>query len=108
MLPVPVPDPYSEFLPDPTRTRGFTRTRRVNSTTSRTRSLMPLVRKYLASKSFQSLLTNQTCLYTLQATSNQYLHYSSLPSSHLPVLPDHPSVPLRSLTSHLRLPLPIN
>ena len=27
-LPVPVPDPYSKLLPDPTRTRGYTRTRR--------------------------------------------------------------------------------
>src|SRR6218665_1803605 len=26
-LPVPVPDPYSKLLPDPTRTRGYTRTR---------------------------------------------------------------------------------
>ena len=34
MLALPVPDPYSEFLPDPTRTRVFTRTRRVISTTS--------------------------------------------------------------------------
>src|SRR6218665_110478 len=28
-LPVPVPDPYSKFRPDPTRTRGYTRTRQV-------------------------------------------------------------------------------
>src|SRR6218665_2343467 len=26
-FPVPVPDPYSKLLPDPTRTRGYTRTR---------------------------------------------------------------------------------
>src|SRR6218665_308888 len=26
-LAVPVPDPYSKLLPDPTRTRGYTRTR---------------------------------------------------------------------------------
>src|SRR6218665_2409390 len=26
-LPVPVPDPYSKLLPNPTRTRGYTRTR---------------------------------------------------------------------------------
>ena len=25
--PLPVPDPYSKLLPDPTRTRGYTRTR---------------------------------------------------------------------------------
>ena len=30
------PDPYSPFLPDPTRTRGYTRTRRFTSATSRT------------------------------------------------------------------------
>src|SRR6218665_843370 len=28
-LPVPVPDTYSKFLPDPTRTRGYTRTRQL-------------------------------------------------------------------------------
>ena len=31
-LPVPVPDPYSKLLPNPTRTRGYTRTRTVPAT----------------------------------------------------------------------------
>src|SRR5688572_124386 len=39
LLPVPVPDPYSKLLPDPTRTRGYSRTRKV-PVTSLTRLLI--------------------------------------------------------------------
>src|SRR6218665_3578117 len=39
MLPEPVPDPYSKFLPDPTRTRGYTVPEESLAQLPRTRSL---------------------------------------------------------------------
>ena len=41
-LPVPVPDPYSKLLPDPTRTRGYTRTRTVPVTSLARLPIVPV------------------------------------------------------------------
>src|SRR6218665_1065094 len=53
-------------------------------------------------------LTKNTSTRLQYTTSNQYLHYSSSPSSHLPSLPDQSFVPLQVILFKSYTTLPVH